>query len=88
MRYGKRDWASYERGIEREWLMTNGRSGFSDSTITGANSRKYHALLIACLASPEERYMILNKIEEQVIIEGKSYPLTTTKRTTYRVCLL
>lgn len=79
MRYGKRDWINYERGIEREWLMTNGRSGFAGSTITGANSRKYHALLNACLASPEERYMILNKIEEQVISEGVSYPLTTTK---------
>lgn len=79
MRYGKRDWTSYERGIEREWLITNGRSGFAGATMTGANSRKYHGLLIACLTSPEERYMMLNKLQEQVICEGKSYPLTTTK---------
>ena len=79
MRYGKRDWTNYERGIEREWLITNGRSGFAGSTITGANSRKYHGLLIACLTSPEERYMILNKLEEQVVCEGETYPLTTTK---------
>ncbi len=79
MRYGKRDWTSYERGIEREWLITNGRSGFAGATMTGANSRKYHGLLIACLTSPEERYMILNKLQEQVICEGESYPLTTTK---------
>ena len=79
MRYGKRDWTSYERGIEREWLITNGRSGFAGSTVTGANSRKYHGLLVACLASPEERYMILNKLEEKVICEDDIYPLTTTK---------
>ena len=79
MRYGKRDWTSYERGIEREWLITNGRSGFAGSTVTGANSRKYHGLLVACLTSPEERYMILNKLEEKVICEDDIWPLTTTK---------
>lgn len=79
MRYGKRDWINYERGIEREWLITNGRSGFAGAAITGANSRKYHGLLIACLTSPEERYMILNKLEERVICEEATYPLTTTK---------
>ena len=79
MRYGKRDWINYERGIEKEWLMTNGRSAFAGETITGAHSRKYHGLLIACLTSPEERYMILNKLEEQIICKGMSYPLATTK---------
>jgi len=79
MRYGKRDWINYERGIEREWLVTNGRSGFAGATITGANSRKYHGLLVACLTSPEERYMILNKLEERIIYKDSSYPLTTTK---------
>ncbi len=79
MRYGKRDWMSYERGIEREWLMTNGRSGFAGENITGAHSRKYHGLLVACLTSPEERYMILNKLDEVVVIGEREYPLTTTK---------
>ncbi len=79
MRYGKRDWTSYERGIGREWLITNGRSGFAGSTVTGANSRKYHGLLVGCLTSPEERYMILNKLEEKVICEDDIWPLTTTK---------
>ena len=79
MRYGKRDWTNYERGIEKEWLITNGRSGFAGSTVIGSNSRKYHALLIACLTSPEERYMILNKLEECIVCDEKTYPLTTTK---------
>ena len=79
MRYGKRDWINYERGIEREWLITNGRSGFAGSTVIGANNRKYQGLLVACLTSPEERYMILNKLEESVTYEGISHPLTTTK---------
>ncbi len=81
MRYGKRDWITYERGIEKEWLLTNGRSGFAGATITGAHSRKYHGLLITCLTSPEERYMILNKLEETVRWGDKCYPLTTTKYT-------
>lgn len=79
MRFGKKDWLNYDRGIEKEWMYTNGRSAFSGSTIIGANSRKYHGLLIASLASPEERYTILSKVEETLIIDNKRLVLNSTK---------
>ncbi|MBE6052122.1 MAG: glycogen debranching protein [Clostridium sp.] len=79
MRFGKRDFKNYDRGIEKEWLITNGRSGFAGTTIIGANSRKYHSLLNACLKSPDERYNVLPKIQESLILDDKEYPLTTTK---------
>jgi predicted glycogen debranching enzyme len=79
MRYGKNDFSNYKRGIEKEWLIANGRSGFAGTTIIGANSRKYHSLLNACLKSPDERYNILPKLEETIVVKGDTYPLTTTR---------
>lgn len=79
MRFSKNSFSSYNKGIEKEWILTNGRSGFTGTTIIGANSRKYHAVLIAAIKSPDERYMILPKVEESLIINGETYPLTSTK---------
>ncbi|MGL5870549.1 amylo-alpha-1,6-glucosidase [Clostridium chrysemydis] len=79
MRFSKNSYPTYERGIEKEWMLSNGRSAFSGSTIIGANSRKYHSILIASLKSPDERYMILPKVSEKLLIGEKEYPLTTTK---------
>ena len=35
-----------ENGLEKEWIITNGIGGFASSTIIGANTRKYHGLLV------------------------------------------
>lgn len=79
MRFSKNSFSSYERGIEKEWILTNGRSGFSGTSIIGANSRKYHGILVAAIKSPDERYMVLPKVEETLILNNTSYPLTSTK---------
>lgn len=85
MRYGKNDFSSYSRGIEKEWLIANGRSGFAGTTIIGSNSRKYHSLLNACIKSPDERYTILSKLEETLVLKGETYPLTSTRFENYIV---
>ena len=38
--------------LKREWLETNGLGGFSSSTIAGANTRRYHGLLMAATGRP------------------------------------
>ena len=48
-----------EDGLTKEWLITNGIGGYSSSTIIGANTRKYHGLLIAPLTPPARRFLIL-----------------------------
>ena len=50
-----------ENGLEKEWLITNGIGGYSSSTIIGANTRKYHGLLVAPLTPPARRFLILSK---------------------------
>ena len=51
MKFTKED-INLENGLKREWLITNGMGGFASSTIIGANTRRYHGLLIAPLMPP------------------------------------
>ena len=64
-----------EKGIYREWLISNGIGGYASSTIVGINTRRYHGLLVAPLKIPAKRYLILSKLDESIEIDGKKYDL-------------
>ena len=66
-----------EEGLKREWIITNGIGGYSASTIIGANTRKYHGLLVAPLTPPARRFLILSKLDESIEIGGKKHNLYT-----------
>ena len=66
-----------EDGLTKEWIITNGIGGFSSSTIIGANTRKYHGLLIAPLTPPARRFLILSKLDESIEIDNQKYELFT-----------
>ena len=66
-----------EDGLKKEWILTNGIGGFCSSTIIGANTRKYHGLLIAPLTPPARRFLILSKLDESIEIKEKKYDLYT-----------
>ncbi len=66
-----------EEGLKKEWIITNGIGGFSSSTVIGANTRKYHGLLIAPLTPPARRFLILSKLDESIEIRNKKYDLYT-----------
>lgn len=66
-----------ENGLCKEWILTNGIGGYSYSTILGCNTRKYHGLLVAPLAPPAHRYVILSKLDEAIEINGKEHVLYT-----------
>ena len=76
MEFTKEDF-KLENGLKKEWLITNGTGGFASSTIIGANTRKYHGLLIAPLTPPAQRYLILSKVDESIQIENNKYDLYT-----------
>jgi predicted glycogen debranching enzyme len=52
--------------LRREWLVTNGLGGYASGTIAGAITRRYHALLVAALAAPLGRVILLNHLSERV----------------------
>jgi predicted glycogen debranching enzyme len=58
--------------ISREWLVTNGRGGYSSSTVAGATTRRYHGLLIAALPAPYGRTIMLNHLDEELRLSDGS----------------
>jgi predicted glycogen debranching enzyme len=63
----------------REWLETNGLGGFSSSTIIGLNTRRYHGLLTAATKPPVGRVVMLSKLEETLVIDGRRYELSANR---------
>jgi len=63
----------------REWLETNGIGGFASGTISGANTRRYHALLTAAMRPPLGRVALLSKFEETLVIDGARFELSTNQ---------
>lgn len=76
MKYTKEE-LSLEKAITKEWVIANGLGGFASSTIIGANTRKYHGLLITPLSPPARRHVILSKLDEAIEVEGRTIPLYT-----------
>jgi predicted glycogen debranching enzyme len=67
---------NFEQASSREWLETNGIGGFASSTISGANTRRYHAILTAATRPPLGRVTMLSKFEETLIIDGETFELS------------
>ena len=65
--------------LTREWLETNGIGGFSSSTISGLNTRRYHGLLTAATKPPVGRFVLLSKLEETLVIDGRRYELSANQ---------
>src|SRR6186997_493427 len=65
--------------ISREWLATNAIGGYACSTIPGLNTRKYHGLLVAAMAPPVRRMVLLSRVEETVRRDGWPFPLASNE---------
>src|SRR3954469_16604937 len=59
-----------------EWLETNGLGGYASSTVTGMNTRRYHGLLVAATKPPVGRMVLLSKIEETLVVDGRRFDLS------------
>ncbi len=70
---------NYETASRREWLATNGIGGYASSSLAGANTRRYHGLLVPAFAPPLGRAVLLSKLEEEVRVEDALYLLSANK---------
>lgn len=61
--------------ITREWLVTNGRGGYAAGTVAGVLTRKEHGLLVAVPAQAQKPYLLVAKIDEEVVFNEKTYYL-------------
>lgn len=63
--------------IKKEWVIANGLGGMCSSSVLGANTRKYHGLLVAPLSPPARRHVLISKLDENITIGENSYNLYT-----------
>ena len=77
MNISAHDCRNLDRALNLEWLEANGRGGFSSGTVAGANTRRYHALLLTARKPPGERVVLVNQVEEWLDLDGQSFPLST-----------
>ncbi len=54
--------------LSREWLETNGLGSFASGTVIGANTRRYHALLCLAALPPQNRLVLVNKLDETLTL--------------------
>jgi predicted glycogen debranching enzyme len=76
--FGPQVCKDFEAAISREWLVTNGLGGFASGTVAGANTRRYHGLLMASLRPPVKRMVLLATLEEWVVVDGQEPVSLTT----------
>ncbi len=70
---------TWDTSSRREWLATNGIGGYASASIAGANTRRYHGLLVPAFAPPVGRAVLLSKLEEEVRVEDALYLLSANK---------
>lgn len=68
--------SQFENSSSREWLETNGIGGYASSSVSGANTRRYHGLLVAATDPPLGRMVLLSKFEESLTIDGEQFDLS------------
>ncbi|MDH3492422.1 MAG: amylo-alpha-1,6-glucosidase [Acidobacteriota bacterium] len=72
---------AFEQASRLEWLETNGIGGFASSTVSCANTRRYHSLLTAATKPPLGRITALSKFEEIVTIDGVAFEISANQYT-------
>jgi predicted glycogen debranching enzyme len=78
------DWlvcADLNESCSREWLETNGIGGFASSSIVDLNTRRYHGLLTAATKPPLGRMVLLSKLEDTLVLDGKRFDLSANQYT-------
>jgi predicted glycogen debranching enzyme len=74
--FGREATRDPEVADSREWLSANGLGGFASGTVGGRLTRRYHGLLVAALAPPLGRTLLVAKTEDVAVHEGVAYALS------------
>jgi predicted glycogen debranching enzyme len=68
---------NFSESCKLEWLETNGLGGWSGSSLTGCNTRRYHGLLMAAIKPPTDRMLLVSRLDESIILENERFDLGT-----------
>ena len=73
--FGRALCGDWREASGREWLVTNGLGGYACGTVALANTRRYHGLLVASLAPPGARTLLVAKFDAALDYDGHRYDL-------------
>ncbi|MDR1510297.1 MAG: amylo-alpha-1,6-glucosidase [Synergistaceae bacterium] len=79
MYLGKADVNTYDKGAEREFLVSNGAGSYGYSTVIGANTRSEHGLLVVRPINAKIHTVLVSKLEETLYARNKKYSLSTNR---------
>jgi predicted glycogen debranching enzyme len=79
MRFGPNIAGDWNKAIEKEWLLTNGVGGYAGGTVSGANTRRYHGLLISSPPQGGGRQLYVSKLHEELTVGGRTYFLASNE---------
>jgi predicted glycogen debranching enzyme len=77
--FGREVAGRLEMAEGREWLCANGLGGFASGTVAGLATRRYHGLLVAALAPPVGRTVVVGGLDERVVYGDRTYALATSR---------
>ena len=60
-----------------EWLVANGIGGYAFGSVDGVVRRRHHGLLVAALPAPLGRYLVVQALDEDLVIDGRLTTLQT-----------
>ena len=58
-----------------EWIIANSRGSYASSTASFANTRSYHGLFVKTVNNQFGRFVLLSKLFETVVLDGKTFSL-------------
>jgi glycogen debranching enzyme len=78
---GRQTCGHWDGATGYEWLVTNGLGGYACGTVALANTRRYHAFLMASLTPPVQRTLLVAKFDLSVEYLGQKFDLTANEFT-------
>ncbi len=71
----KTELGNFQKSADLEWLETNGLGGWAGSSVSGCHTRRYHGLLMAAVVPPADRMLLVSKLDETLLLNGKRFEL-------------
>ena len=79
IRFGREICGDIDQAERREWWLANGRGAYAAGTVAGTLTRRYHGLLVAPLAPPLGRFLVVAKMDT-ILTDGEhEWPLTSNR---------
>ncbi len=72
----KESLTTFDRSSAYEWIDTNGIGGWASGTGCGANTRRYHGLLVAA-QSTSQRWVVLSHLLETLVVGRERFELSS-----------